>query len=130
MAWLVFFLCNGHQVLIRGLAQSLLILPLGEASFLPARPGPLALISRTFVVALQIGAPVLGSVLVTDLALGLLARSVPQMNLLVIGLPVKMLLAFGVLMLALPFLLAAERSLIPEMDRAMVQFVGYLGGRP
>ncbi len=72
----------------------------------------------------------LGSVLVTDLALGLLARSIPQMNLMVIGLPVKMLLAFGVLMLALPFLLAAERSLVPEMDRAILQFVGYLAGRP
>ena len=90
MAWLVFFLCNGHQVLLRGLAQSLVILPLGEAALPPGPPvGPLALISRTFVVALQIGAPVLGSVLVTDIALGLLARSVPQMNLLVIGLPIE-----------------------------------------
>ena len=129
MAWLVFFVTNGHQVLLRGMAQSLLILPLGQAGLPAGAPtGPLMLISRTFVVALQIGAPVLGSVLVTDLALGLLARSVPQMNLMVVGLPIKMLIAFGVLMLALPFLLAAERSLIPEMDRGIMQFLGYVAG--
>ncbi len=38
MAWLVFFLCNGHQVLLRGLAQSLLILPLGQAALPPGLP--------------------------------------------------------------------------------------------
>lgn len=128
LAWLVFFLANGHQVLLRGLYQSFTVLPLG-AGVLPSSPaGPLGLITRTFVIALQIGAPILGAVLITDLALGMLARSVPQMNLLVVGMPVKMLFAFGLLMLSLPFLLAAERSLVPLMDRAVMDYLGWLAG--
>ena len=131
LAWLVFFVCNGHHLLLQGMAQSFSVLPLGTAA-LPASvlgpAGPLALVARTFVVAVQVGAPVLGSVLITDLALGLLARSVPQLNLLVIRLPIKMALAFFALLLSLPFLVAAERGLIPMMDGAVTQYLHFLAG--
>lgn len=129
LAWLVFFLCNGHHVLLAGVANSFSLLPLGTAT-LPAGglSGPVGMISHTFVVAVQIGAPVLGAVLITDLALGLLARAVPQLNLLVIGLPIKMALALFALLLSLPFLLAAERGLIPAMDRSLTEFLHLLAG--
>jgi len=128
-AWLVFFAANGHHVLLGGLCQSMSVVPLGAAALPAGMPsGMLTLAARTFVVALQIGAPVLGSVLVADLAMGMLARTVPQMNLLVVGFPIKMAFAFLVLMLSLPCLVAAERSLIPLVDRSLGQVMGYLAG--
>ncbi len=129
VAWLVFLVTNGHHVLLRGLGQSFSVLPLGTAA-LPTGSfeGPVTLVSRTFAVALQIGAPAIGATLIADLSLGMLARAVPQMNLLVIGLPVKMLFALVVLLLSLPFLLAAERGLVPLMDQSVHEFLTYLGG--
>ncbi len=128
--WLVFFVANGHHVLLSGIAQSLTIVPLAGAG-LPASAasGLLTMASRTFVVAVQIGAPVLGSVLIADLALGTLARTVPQMNLLVVGFPIKMAFAFFILLLSLPVLVAAERSLIPMMDRSLGDFMRMLAVR-
>jgi len=130
-AWLVFLVVNGHHVLIHGLARSLAILPIGTA-VIPAvsAAGPVSLITRTFIVALQIGAPVLGSALIADVALGLLARNVPQMNLLVIGFPIKMMVALTMLMLSLPLLIAAERSLVPMMDSSLQDLMAYLAGTP
>ena len=52
-----------------------------------------------FTVAIRIALPVLGALLLTDLAMGLVARTIPQMNVLVVGFPVKV--AAGVLVLAL-----------------------------
>jgi len=128
-AWLIFLVSNGHHVLLAGLARSLALVPVGTAALAAGMPtGVLGLASGMFVAALQIGAPVIGSVLVADLALGMLARTVPQMNLLVIGFPVKMVFAFVILMLSLPCLLAAERSLIPMMDRSLTTVTAYLAG--
>lgn len=129
LAWLVFFVCNGHQVVLSGVAQSFSALPLGTAALPAGGPaGLVGLITQTFVAAVQIGAPVLGAVLITDLALGLLARAVPQLNLLVIGFPVKMALTLFALLLSLPLLIAAQRGLIPAMDRALMELLSLLGG--
>jgi flagellar biosynthetic protein FliR len=129
LAWLVFFACNGHHVLLSGVAHSFSVLPLGRAALPTLGPvGLVGIVAQTFVTAVQIGAPVLGAVLITDLALGLLARAVPQLNLLVIGLPIKMALAFFALLLSLPFLIAAERGLIPAMDNSLMDLLHLLGG--
>jgi flagellar biosynthetic protein FliR len=130
-AWLVFLVVNGHHVLIHGIAQSMSLLPIGTAA-LPAASiaGPVSLVTRTFIAALQIGAPVMGSALIADVALGMLARSVPQMNLLVIGFPIKMVVALTMLMVSLPVLIAAERSLVPMMDGSLHDLMSYLAGTP
>jgi len=113
MAWLIFLGVDGHHVLFNGLAESFRIMPLGSISVdASVVKGVMALGSRIFVIALQIGAPIMGAVLLGDIALGMLARTVPQMNILVLGFPVKMLLGIIILVLALPLSLALERNLV------------------
>jgi len=129
VAWMVFLAANGHHVLLRGISDSFSIVPIGAAALPEAGPAaPIHMIARTFVAAIQIGAPVMGSVLIADFALGMLARAVPQANLLSIGFPMKMLFAFIIVILSLPLLVAAEKGLIPLMDRFLGQYLGYLVG--
>lgn len=113
MAWLIFLGVNGHHVLLNGVAESFRAMPLGAAAAKAGLvDGLMVLASRVFAVALQIGAPVVGAVLLADLALGMLSRTVPQMNVFVVGFPIKMVLGLTVLMLALPLTCVLERNLV------------------
>ncbi|WP_055337865.1 flagellar biosynthetic protein FliR [Ralstonia solanacearum] len=89
-AVVVFFLVNGHHALLRGLAYSLERFPL-------AQPWPfataLAPITRQVVgllgLSFALAAPVVFCLLLTEMALGVVAKNLPQMNMLTMGIPVK-----------------------------------------
>jgi flagellar biosynthetic protein FliR len=102
VAVLLFFLVNGHHALLRGVAFSLERFPLGQPWPLQAAMGPLLRqVGGLFTLALALSAPVVVSILMVDLALGALARNLPQINMLTFGIPVKVVI--GILALSLWF---------------------------
>lgn len=100
LAVLMFFLLNIHHVLLRGLAFSLERFPLGQPWPLSVALVPLLKqVSSMFVLGFALAAPVVFCVLLVELALGVLAHSLPQMNMLMIGIPIKIVV--GLVALAL-----------------------------
>lgn len=96
---LVFFAIDGHHIVLVGLVRSFTALPPGAASMSTIAGGyAVPFFSGLFVVALRVALPVTGALLLTDLAMALAARTVPQLNVLVVGFPVK--IAVGLLALA------------------------------
>jgi flagellar biosynthesis protein FliR len=90
LAVLMFFLLNVHHVLLRGLAWSLERYPLGQPWPLSGALLPvLKQVSSLFVLGFALAAPIVFCVLLVELALGVVAQSLPQMNMLMVGLPVK-----------------------------------------
>ena len=59
-------------------------------------------LNQAFVLSLRIVLPYYGALLLADVGLGFLARTVPQMNIFVLGLPLKVALGFFVLIVVLP----------------------------
>jgi flagellar biosynthetic protein FliR len=57
-----------------------------------------------FIIAVQVGAPVMVALLLTSVALGLVARTVPQMQIFIVAMPVKILLGLIFLGLSLPYI--------------------------
>jgi flagellar biosynthetic protein FliR len=97
---LAFLLLNVHHVLLRGLAWSLERYPLGQGWPLAAAAAPLLKqVGAMFVLGLALAAPVVVCLLLVELALAVIAHALPQMNMLVIGFPVKIVV--GMLALAL-----------------------------
>lgn len=95
---LLFLILDGHHILLRGLGFS--VQKIGPGGF----PDPYLLFDTVlsvggsvFLLALQVGAPVLAALFLTDAALGFVARTVPQMNIFLIGIPIK--IAAGLLFL-------------------------------
>ena len=97
------FLClNGHLVLLGALAQSFAMVPPGGLLINPALASHLiAFSSQLFVLAIKIAAPIMASIFLVDLALALVARAAPQMNVLFIGFPIK--IGVGFLFMTLVF---------------------------
>jgi flagellar biosynthetic protein FliR len=103
-ATLVLLLTGGDQLLITGFADSYRIVPLDGYPHLSTLAGAATHgFANLFVLALELTAPVVIALLVTDAGLGLIARAAPQMNVFVVGLPAKILVAFGMVMASLPF---------------------------
>ena len=99
VATLMFFSVSGHHLVLAGLVGTFDIVPAGDADLtLIAGERVVPFFVALFTVALRIALPVTGALLLTDLAMGLVARTVPQMNILIVGFPVKA--GIGVLVLA------------------------------
>jgi flagellar biosynthesis protein FliR len=100
VATLVFMSVDGHLILLRAVADSFNIIHLGQAHFSPALGTKLmSLFSEVFFIAFRVGAPVIGALFITNMALGVVARTVPQMNVFIVGMPLN--LAIGLLITAL-----------------------------
>lgn len=98
-----FLALDGHLVLIKALAASLAVSPPG-ATFTGLDP---ALIlnhsAATFTFGLALAAPVMFMLLLADLAMAVFARSMPQLNIFVLGFAVKIVLGLCGLALAVRF---------------------------
>lgn len=103
----LFVVTNAHLTLVAGFVRSFDVVP---ASSFPridtSSVGALAhAVTELLLAALQIGAPVLGVLFLTEVALGVASRFAPQANVFAIGLPAKLLIglgAMGVCLVALP----------------------------
>jgi flagellar biosynthetic protein FliR len=90
IATLVFLAVNGHHLLIRAVVDSFNLIPLGQAHFTePLAAKMMSIFSQLFFIAFKVGAPVIGALFITNLALGVIARTVPQMNVFIVGLPLN-----------------------------------------
>jgi flagellar biosynthetic protein FliR len=97
---LVFFLVNGHHALLRGIAYSVEAFPVGAAWSPALAAGPvLKLVTSLFALGFALAAPVVFCVLLVELALGVVARSLPQLNMFSFGIPVKIVVGLAALTL-------------------------------
>lgn len=124
LMWLIFLTVNGHHVLLQGIADSFYIVPLGAFQFHSSLAGELVMLVTTMMlIALRMSAPIIGAVLLTNLAMGMLQRTAPQLNLISVGFPVTIALSLVIVMFALPFIIPMQRDLIPYMGRIVDSFL-------
>lgn len=101
----IFFLINGHHALIQSILKSFDIVPVGGLNLTTGiLQYIISLIIQIFGLSLKIAAPVLITIFLTDFTMGLISRTVPQLNLLMLGLPIKLLAGLLVLSAALPWI--------------------------
>jgi flagellar biosynthesis protein FliR len=103
LALLLYVSLGGHLVLLRGLADSLQALPPGSAVSIVGGAGwCAAMVWRLFAVAVCAAAPVMVTLLLVNLALGALNRAVPQLNALMVSLPLSIAVGLIALGASLP----------------------------
>lgn len=120
LATALLFTSGGHLLLVRGLWTSYEGLPLGAV--LPGDQVGAAVVhamSTMFLAALQIAGPLVAVLLLADVALGLVSRASPQMNIFSMGFPVKIMLTLVMLGLTFPLLPTALDSLMDAAVRTM-----------
>ena len=82
------------------------------------------LFALMFLAALQIAGPLVAVMLLADVALGLLSRAAPALNIFALGFPVKILLTLTLLGMTFPLLPPALDTLIEQAMRAITSLTG------
>ncbi|WP_069997468.1 flagellar biosynthetic protein FliR [Cellulosilyticum sp. I15G10I2] len=94
----VFILSGGYHWFIKTLVESFQYIPINQVIFRPNIVGTIVdAVSDYWLISFKLAIPVLAVLLIIDCGLGILARTVPQMNMFVIGIPLKMIILFSLL---------------------------------
>ena len=103
LAALIFLAINGHHALLLSLQQTFDLVPVDRSGFL-LPPGPVLMQwgGQIFAIASRVSLPIMAALLLADMALAVVARSVPQLNVFVVGMPAKIIVGFLILSLTLP----------------------------
>lgn len=111
LATLTFLILRGHHLLIQALVKTFEIIPLGRLVFpLPLTQNLVRLFSGIFVFAFKVASPVVISLFLVDIAYSVIARAVPQANILIVGFPLKIGLGILFFLFSLPLLLMVIRQ--------------------
>jgi flagellar biosynthesis protein FliR len=101
---LIFLVIGGDAWTLRGLARTFQLVPLTSGPRLKSLVGGAEQVFTTvFASALEVAAPVLVALLITDVAFGVVSRVVPQLNVFAVGFPTKVAVALLVVGASLPF---------------------------
>ena len=120
----IFMTMDGHHSLILALAKSYQLVPLNTASFSgTAADFLIRAFAGTFALSVQVAVPILAVLVITDIALGIIARTAPQMNIFMLGLPFKVLFGLLVLSITIPVMTGAFGSLIRLMENNLLQLM-------
>jgi flagellar biosynthetic protein FliR len=121
LAALLFLEVNGHHLLLSALRDLFVLVPLGSFSAAHLHPAWLAEIAAgMFRAAIQLVLPVVGALLLADVALALLVRAAPQFNLFAVGTPAKIGISLAALVLALPLAAPHLKALFEAVAGASV----------
>lgn len=124
IAMVVFFAINGHHMLIKSLVESFILVPLGQTIISgESMMALIEVISKYFVIGLQIAIPIVLIIIITDICMGLISRAVPQINVMILGMPVKILVGLVAITIALPIIIKMfinGISYLPEIYRKII----------
>lgn len=121
LGMLFLFALGGHRELIAAFAKSYEIVPVGTAHLDgPWLPAFVALTGRVIVIGFRLAAPLFVAGLLADLCLMLVARAAPQLNILVIGAPVRVVVS----LVALAFSLHVFAPIAAETLAAVIDVSG------
>ncbi|MDJ0782895.1 MAG: flagellar biosynthetic protein FliR [Desulfosarcinaceae bacterium] len=128
-AMLVFLATNAHHWFFRALVESFRIVPPFQIAVQDDLfTAVMAMAANIFVIAIKIGAPVIAAMLITSVAFGMLARTVPQMNVFIVAMPVKIVLGLIFLSISLPYIAAFLTERFTHLGRDLVQVISLMGG--
>jgi flagellar biosynthetic protein FliR len=121
-AMLLFLSMNGHALVITALAESFQVLPITA--------GPLNALGwqvlvgwggAIFSTGLLISLPVVAALLIANVAVGIMTRAAPQLNIFAVGFPVTLVTGFVALYLATPYIAPGLAQLFEQVATVMMR---------
>ncbi len=115
---LIFLMVNGHHFIISIIAKSFDFIPIGGFSITGALVHKLVMMmSEMFALGIKYTAPIMAFLLVANVAFGILGKAIPEMNLLILMLPLKVFVGLAGLIVLAPYLINFINMLISNFYR-------------
>ncbi|ALB44555.1 MULTISPECIES: fused FliR family export protein/FlhB family type III secretion system protein [Clostridium] len=122
-----FFIVDGHHVVINMLVESTKIVPIGKTIvYQETLMGVMKTIFDYFALGVKIAIPIVLIIVITDVCLGLISRTVPTIPIMIFGMPIKNLLGLITYIILLPLMLKLIGTAIynlPSIFREIVNLI-------
>lgn len=103
IALLLLLIIDGHHLILIALKDSYLAIPLGKFTYdINTLNIIINSMVKSFEIAFKLSSPIIAIIFLTDLVLGVLARTIPQMNVFVVGMPLKLLIGLLFMFIGFP----------------------------
>ena len=103
LATMLLLSTNSHHYLIAAMVKSYAYIPINPSNLPSNYIFYAQLVSHVFALSVQLAMPIFGALLVSDVGVGLLSRTVPQLNIFAVIFPVKIIFGLVILFLSIPF---------------------------
>lgn len=125
-----FFSVDGHDVLFLALFQSFHVIPLGQAHFGAQGVSSTMLdaLASLTLLGVEVAAPILLALFLTNVSLAVASRAVPQMNVFFVGLPITLFVGLALILLLIPDLTVAFSQVMLAMNEETNRMIQMLGG--
>ena len=125
---ITFFGVDGHLQLIYIVRSTFTGIPAGAVVLNPMLGmTALEVFSLAFVLAINVAMPLIASGLLGEVVLGFIVRAIPQMNVFVVGIPLKILLGFLILLVVLPVYVSFTGVIFDNMFQSIDRMIRGLG---
>ncbi|WP_331722137.1 flagellar biosynthetic protein FliR [Alkalithermobacter thermoalcaliphilus] len=124
----VFMLLNGHHYLIKALVDSFYIFPVNSLININNNLFVfiVQLLDYMFVSAIKISIIVMISIFLVNLILGILARTMPQMNVFIVGMPLKIVIGLSIMSVSFPYMVAMGDRIFTNMYEFIYKIIRIL----
>jgi len=130
VSMVMFFVVDGHHMLIRAIIDSFNTVNIGK--FILSQQSAMMVVKvfiEFFTLGLKIAIPIILIIIITDLSMGLVSRTVPQLNVMILGMPIKILVGLSCFALVLPAtmkLIVNSFYTIPDIIKAFYKVIPLL----
>ncbi|TCS89673.1 flagellar biosynthetic protein FliR [Keratinibaculum paraultunense] len=124
LAFLLLLSINGHHIIINALIDSYKFIPIGK--FVIKEKSTFLLVdvlAKSFATGFKLSAPVVIIILLTDLFLGILSRTIPQMNVFVVGMPLKILIGLLIISVSMPIFYSMATGVFNQTVETIYNFL-------
>jgi len=126
---LIFLSIGGHRLIIQSLVQCVQVVPIG--SFVIPNGSYIFIVklfSQIFIIALKIIAPVFVTLIITHVVMGIIARLVPQINILIVGFPIQIAAGLIVVIFSMTYFYSVFEIITYDFFNNVLTIFKMLGG--
>lgn len=127
---LILLVTNMHHYILRAFIESYKLVPIGGVKFSSETIAEAALsfLANYVSISFRFCLPVVAAIMLLNAVLGIMAKTSPQMNMFAVGIQLKIMVGFAVIILTIGTLPAVSEALFREMDRMMQMMIQSLRG--
>ena len=130
LCMLMFITVNAHHMVILTICRSYGFIPVGRINMDGELIDTLLrLFSDIFIVGFRIAAPIVFTILLTDVALGVISKAMPQINVFMVGMPLKILVGVVIMIVTMPTMLMILGELFKNIGLETTNFMRGLGAQ-
>ena len=111
----VFFSINAHHIIINSMQNSFKIIPIGYSII----DYNFTYILKVFTEYFMMGIPILVVLILTDLITGIISRSISGLNVMIVGMPLKMLVGILFFISSLPFIVNTIKDILKQLKNVI-----------